>query len=234
VSDDTPWLTSGQLDTWMHLAGVIMTLPPALDAQLKRNAGLNLYEYSILVGLAQAPDRSRQLCELAQVAYGSQSRLSHAISRMEKQGWVARRDVGGAHRVAAVLTDAGYAKLVEAAPGHVREVRRLVIDVLTPEQLGQLGSISRSLLGASSPQAPALLDVALTAHVAGMTVAEEDPTAAARDLAAAEGELTAVPGDLAACAGDVTAPDDLAGCAANVTAAGDPAAAGDLAARAAV
>src|SRR3954471_15176580 len=147
----------------MLVAGVIMTLPSVLDAQLKRNAGLNLYEYSILVALARAPGRARQLCDLAQMAHGSQSRLSHAVSRMEKQGWVARRDAGGARRVEAVLTDEGYAKLVEAAPGHLSEVRRLIIDVLTPEQLDQLGSICRSLLTVSSPSAATLLDDALIA-----------------------------------------------------------------------
>ncbi len=150
----------------MLVAGVVMTLPQALDAQLKRGAGLNLYEYSILVGLARAPGRSRQLCELAHMAYGSQSRLSHAVSRMEKQGWVTRRDAGGNRHVEAVMTDAGYAKLTEAAPDHVREVRRLIIDVLTPEQLEQFGSICRSLLAVSSPQATALLDGALTALMA--------------------------------------------------------------------
>ena len=173
VSDDTPWLTPDQLRVWMHVAGVVMTLPQALDAQLKRGAGLNLYEYSILVGLARAPGRSRQLCELAQMAYGSQSRLSHAVSRMEKQGWVTRRDAGGKGHVEAVMTEAGYAKLTEAAPDHVREVRRLIIDVLTPEQLEQFGSICRSLLAVSSPQVPATLDGALTALMTGAAAAGE-------------------------------------------------------------
>ena len=39
-----------------------------------------------------------------------------------------------------VLTDAGRRTLEEAAPGHVREVRRLVVDVLSPEQFAALGA----------------------------------------------------------------------------------------------
>jgi DNA-binding MarR family transcriptional regulator len=163
VSDDAPWPSRDQLATWMHVAGVIMTLPPAIDAQLKRYSGLSFYEYSILDALSRAPNRARQLCELAQMAYGSQSRLSHAMKRMEKQGWVMRRDCAGhARGVEAVLTDEGHAKLIEAAPGHVQEVRRLVVDALTPEQLAQFGEICRSLLAVTAPNATHLLEEGLS------------------------------------------------------------------------
>lgn len=159
VSDDTPWLSADELETWKYAAGVVVTLPTAIDAQLKKDAGLNFYEYSILVLLQRSATSALQLWELAQWAHGSQSRLSHAITRMETQGWVIRRDVKGETRgVEAVLTDAGRAKLVEAAPAHVREVRRLVVDVLTPEQLAHFGEICRALLSVVSPGAPVLLE----------------------------------------------------------------------------
>lgn len=49
--------------------------------------------------------------------------------------------------VYAVLTDAGRAVLERAAPGHVALVRKLLIDVLTSEQLTTiadgLGEVSR-------------------------------------------------------------------------------------------
>jgi len=45
-----------------------------------------------------------------------------------------------------VLTDAGWATLVAAAPGHVAEVRRLVIDDLTPTQLRHLRDVGRRVL----------------------------------------------------------------------------------------
>jgi DNA-binding MarR family transcriptional regulator len=156
VTDDTPWLSPAQLTAWARLAGVIMTLPAAVDAQLKRDSGLNFFEYSILVGLAEEPERAVQLSSLAQYAFGSQSRLSHAVSRLEKQGWVTRRACCNVRAIEAVLTDEGYAKLVEAAPGHVREVRRLVIDVLSPDQIGHVDDICRALLTVTMPNAPVL------------------------------------------------------------------------------
>lgn len=48
-------------------------------------------------------------------------------------------------RVEARLTDAGLAKLEASAPGHVREARRLVVDVLTREQLAALGDAARAI-----------------------------------------------------------------------------------------
>jgi hypothetical protein len=45
-----------------------------------------------------------------------------------------------------VLTDAGFAVLAAAAPGHVEEVRANLFDQLTGEQVRQFGEICRVLL----------------------------------------------------------------------------------------
>ncbi|HWI02455.1 MAG TPA: MarR family transcriptional regulator, partial [Acidimicrobiales bacterium] len=45
----------------------------------------------------------------------------------------------------AVMTDRGFAAIESAAPGHVEGVRRYVFDVLTPEQVRQLGEISAAI-----------------------------------------------------------------------------------------
>jgi DNA-binding MarR family transcriptional regulator len=154
VSEDTRELSPDELAIWMHLTGVVMTLPGTVDAQLKRSAGINFFEFMIMMRLSRTAGRAMQLCELAQVAFGSPSRLSHAISRLEKQGWVERRSSGrGAHSVDAVLTDAGVAKLAEAMPGHLREIRRLVFDVLDPAQLSHLREISARILAVTAPDA---------------------------------------------------------------------------------
>jgi hypothetical protein len=46
----------------------------------------------------------------------------------------------------AVLTDAGYDMIVATAPGHVEEVRRLVFDALTPEQVQALDTICAAIV----------------------------------------------------------------------------------------
>lgn len=148
---DVPWLSAEQQREWRSLMGLFMDLPPALDAQLKRDAGLNAFEYQVLAALSEAPGRTLVLSDLAALARGSLSRLSHAVTRLERAGWVERRtctDRAGRHTEAR-LTPSGLARIEEAAPGHVRAVRRLVVDVLSPEQLAQLGAAARAITAAA-------------------------------------------------------------------------------------
>lgn len=49
------------------------------------------------------------------------------------------------------MTEAGWLKIQQAAPGHVREVRRLVIDTLTPDQLRVIGEAAHQVLLAIDP-----------------------------------------------------------------------------------
>lgn len=159
--DETPWLDDDQLREWASLVGLLMTLPGAIDAQLKRDACLNSFEYHVLVSLGAAPNGALPMSELAVMAQGSRSRLSHAVGRLEEAGWVERRECTEAgRRTAAHLTPAGRRKLEDAAPGHVREARRLVVDVLTPEQLAALGDAARALLRVVDPAVAEQLEAA--------------------------------------------------------------------------
>ncbi|WP_218566174.1 MarR family winged helix-turn-helix transcriptional regulator [Vallicoccus soli] len=144
---DVPWLTDEQQEHWRALMALLMTLPPALDAQIRRDGGLNTFEYHVLAALSEARARTLVLSDLAELARGSLSRLSHAVTRLERAGWVERRSCteGGGRRTEARLTPAGLEKLEQVAPGHVREVRRLVVDVLAPEQLAALADAARAV-----------------------------------------------------------------------------------------
>ena len=99
---------------------------------------------------------------LASYFGGSASRLSHAVSRLERKGWVRREVQNSEVRCTeALLTEKGFAVLAAAAPDHVREARRLVFDAIAPEQVEQLRQITRQLLGAASPEVAAALDQAI-------------------------------------------------------------------------
>jgi DNA-binding MarR family transcriptional regulator len=159
----TRWLNDDEQRTWRRLGAMTMLLPAALESQLQRDAGLTHFAYWVLAMLSEAPGRSLRMSELAALAHGSQSRLSHLVSKLEERGWVRRERVGGDGRGhVAVLTDAGYDLLVATAPSHVEEVRRLVFDALTAEQLQALDAICAAVvdrLGAtevSCPPAPAV------------------------------------------------------------------------------
>ncbi|HEY8643649.1 MAG TPA: MarR family transcriptional regulator [Candidatus Dormibacteraeota bacterium] len=117
-------------------------LPAALDSQLQREAGMSHFEFGVMAALSRQPGRTLQLKELAVVANGSLSRLSHVISRLERRGWVRRTSGTKGRAIHAELTDEGYGKLMAAGPIHFREVRRLVFDVLTPDEVKALKQVS--------------------------------------------------------------------------------------------
>lgn len=149
------WLDAEERDAWLQLVHLVAWLPAALDAQLTRDAEMTTFEYAILALLSEAPERTRTMSNLAMVANGSLSRLSHVVTRLEARGWVRRSRSADSGRVKnAVLTDEGYAKVVASAPGHVAEVRRLTIDRLTRTQLRQLAEIGRRLNGAPAAGKP--------------------------------------------------------------------------------
>jgi len=126
-----------------------MTLPGAIDSDLQRNAGLTMYEYLVLAALSEAPDRMRQMSDLANQANSSLSRLSHLISRLEKRGWVTKRPAENDRRASTVaLTDAGEKKIRSAAPGHAQLVQELVVEPLSPVQLRQLGEAAAMVVKA--------------------------------------------------------------------------------------
>ncbi|MFG2177038.1 MarR family winged helix-turn-helix transcriptional regulator [Streptomyces niveus] len=143
LGDDTPWLSATELESWVPLSGMLLGLVSALDAQLQSDAKVSFFGYLVLAGLSEAPGRTLPMSDLSILAHGSLSRLSHAVSTLEKRGWVRRSPSPENGRVTvATLTDAGYDKLVATAPGHVETVRRLVLDPIDADQLRALGQIS--------------------------------------------------------------------------------------------
>ena len=141
------WLDRSEMEAWLPLAGLIIRLPAALDAQLQRDANMSHFEFAVLARLSEAPERTLRMSTLAAFAHGSLTRLSHVTKRLESKGWVYREPCPEDGRYTnAVLTDEGFAKLAEAAPGHVEIVRSLVIDALSDEQLRQVAEVARVIL----------------------------------------------------------------------------------------
>jgi DNA-binding MarR family transcriptional regulator len=154
VKTTTRWLTAEEQRVWRQFLTACQSLFGAIDGQLLRDSGLPHGYYEILVHLSEAPDRALRMSQLAAASTFSKSRLSHAVSRLEERGIVVRVDCATDRRgQIAQLTDEGLAVLEAAAPGHVEQVRRSLIDALTPEQVRQLGEISAAMIAAASPDA---------------------------------------------------------------------------------
>lgn len=143
----TRWLTTEERELWLKLVGLSMLMPNAVEAQLKRDADINQYEYHVLAMLSEAPQMSRLMSDLAFHTNASLSRLSHVVTRLEKQGWVVRAACETDGRATNVtLTDAGFEKLKQTAPGHVEAVREMIFDAITPAQLQQLNAALQPIL----------------------------------------------------------------------------------------
>jgi DNA-binding MarR family transcriptional regulator len=143
------WLSDEQQAAWRPFVALLLRLPAVLDAQLQRDAGVTHFDYLVLSGLSEAPNRTLRMSELAATASSSLSRLSHVVSRLEAKGWVRREPCPGDGRfINAVLTEEGWQKIVATAPGHVAAVRELLINTLSGEEFAQLGTLSEKILAA--------------------------------------------------------------------------------------
>jgi len=146
MSDDTQWLTPAEKEAWTGLVSLVLLLPGRLEAPLQRAAGLTLFEYLTLSQISETSERQLRMSELAYLANGSLSRLSNVVKRFEQRGWVIRfPDPEDGRYTIVALTDAGYEKVVAAAPTHLDTVRRFVLDPLNVTDERALARIAEKL-----------------------------------------------------------------------------------------
>jgi DNA-binding MarR family transcriptional regulator len=140
-------LDADQLRAWKALVSITQLLPGALDRQLRADSRLTYSDYVVLATLSAAPESRLRMSDLAALMDFSQSRLSHAMRRIEEAQWVKREPSLEDKRVFfAVLTNAGRAVLADAAPGHDAHIRKLVFEHLTAAQVRQLGTITERIV----------------------------------------------------------------------------------------
>ncbi|MGH3275433.1 MAG: MarR family winged helix-turn-helix transcriptional regulator [Streptosporangiaceae bacterium] len=152
----TQWLSEAEQHAWRAFLSACRRLFPEMDAHLQHVAGIPHAYYEILVRLSEAPGRKLRMTQLADASTSSKSRLSHAVARLEARGWVERLACETDRRgQIAQLTDAGFSALDAAARHHVGQVRRMVFDQLSPEQVSQLASISAAIGAGAEKASPA-------------------------------------------------------------------------------
>jgi DNA-binding MarR family transcriptional regulator len=135
------------LAAWRLFLRAHAHLSRVLEGELLAAHHLPLPSYDVLVQLAEAPGRRLRMTELADRVLLSRSGLTRLVDRLEKDGLVERQacpgDARGTH---AVLTEAGLARLREASPTHLRGIQQHVTDVLSAEELDELGRLMAKLL----------------------------------------------------------------------------------------
>ncbi|GAB3764979.1 MarR family transcriptional regulator [Nocardioides ginsengisegetis] len=145
-------MTEDERAAWLRLVAVVELLPGVLDSQLRESSGLTHFEYFVLAMLSEEPERTLRMTSLAQRTNATLPRLSHVVRRLEERGMVERFPCPEDGRATnARLTSTGWDAVVAAAPGHVDNVRRHVLDPLTPAQVEQLREIGAALLTRLDP-----------------------------------------------------------------------------------
>lgn len=138
-------LNEREMIAWRTFYEMQEVLRGRLEQQLQADSGLSNADYTVLVALSEAPEGRQRAVELGRRLGWEKSRLHHQLSRMFRRGLVARHS-GDGRAIYAAITTAGRAALKAAAPRHRQQVRRLVLDRLTPQQIDQFAEISRMIL----------------------------------------------------------------------------------------
>jgi len=135
------WLSDQEQRHWRAYLEVTARLFDRVNRDLQETHNLSLADYEVLATLAEAPGRRLRMTTLAEHTHSSKSRLSHAVTRLERTGLVRRVNCPTDKRGwFAELTELGQQRLEEAAPDHVQSVRDNLVDVLTGAELTAVGS----------------------------------------------------------------------------------------------
>jgi DNA-binding MarR family transcriptional regulator len=133
------WLSAPEQRAWRAFIGLHRELTARLNRQLQAESGLSLSDYEVLVVLSESADGRMRPFELCDFLQWEQSRLSHHIRRMEARGLVSREGCTGDGRGAfVVLSPAGRTAIEAAAPSHAAQVRELLFDDMSDEQVAVL------------------------------------------------------------------------------------------------
>jgi DNA-binding MarR family transcriptional regulator len=147
MTSDTPWLSAQEERLWRGWLTLNAELSATLQRELQDDSGLSMPDFDVLVHLTDSPEGRVRVTELARLLYWERSRVSHHVTRMERRGLVERTECAEDGRGAFIaVTPAGRAAIEQAAPGHVRAVRRLMFDALSKEEVDRLGTAIDKML----------------------------------------------------------------------------------------
>lgn len=153
------WLSEAEARAWRGFQTMSSRLEAELHRSLFHATGLSISDYKVLVHLTEAPEGALRAFELGAVLQWEKSRLSHHLRRMESRGLVERRVCETDGRgVWATITRKGRSAIEAAAPHHVEDARRLLIDQLSAAQVEALAEISEKVLAGLPTAAPSCDD----------------------------------------------------------------------------
>ncbi|MFJ3956057.1 MarR family winged helix-turn-helix transcriptional regulator [Arthrobacter sp. NPDC090010] len=138
--------TQEQLHTWRDYIETAEALQSRLAARFLSETTLSAGDYQVLLVLSEAERKTLRSSELAASVGWERSRLSHHLGRMEKRELIRRSSCSdAAHGIDVQATEAGLSAFRTASVPHLRAVRELFLEALSPEQLAQAAGLTRAL-----------------------------------------------------------------------------------------
>lgn len=147
--NDLVWLDPEEQRLFRAFSRSTRRLFVQFDRDLERDVNMPRTYFEILWLLHNAPGQALRMSDLADATGSQPSRITHAVSRLEKAGQV-RRELCTDDRRGwfTVLTEEGLEALQAAAPVYAQTIRRRLFEPLSPEQRQQLAGIGETLLAA--------------------------------------------------------------------------------------
>jgi DNA-binding MarR family transcriptional regulator len=131
-----PELKPEELRAWRAFLDAQASILRRLEAELVAEEGLTLAEYDVLVQLGVAGDRRLRMTELSERVRLSRSGLTRLVDRLVEAGLVTRGHCDSDRRgTFAILTPAGFDRVGQAGPVHLRGVSKHFAQRLSPAQL---------------------------------------------------------------------------------------------------
>jgi DNA-binding MarR family transcriptional regulator len=141
------WLDAREDRAWRAFMHAHHQLTVCLNRLLLQDSGLSGADFEILAVLSGLPEGRMPAQEMGTLLRWEKSRLSHQVRRMQEQGLVAREPNPADGRSAMIcLLPAGRRAIEDAAPQHVRNVRRHFIDLFTPAELDTFAALNERVL----------------------------------------------------------------------------------------
>jgi MarR family 2-MHQ and catechol resistance regulon transcriptional repressor len=126
-----------------------------LSASLVASHGLTINDYGTLLLLSRAGEEGMRRIDLANELQLSPSGITRLLDRLEDQGLVGKGACKSDARVSyAILTEAGLAKLRDAAPEHIEDIERRLAAVLSVAEMKTLSDLLGRLGGTSETCTP--------------------------------------------------------------------------------
>jgi DNA-binding MarR family transcriptional regulator len=145
VERDVRHLERRELLPWRGVLEVQAVLLPALEAELRQQAGLTLSEFDVLYQLWRMPDKRRRMIDLARAVLVTPGGVTRIVDRLEDRGLVRRLSTTGRQAVVTTLTDRGERELQAAMDVHFDGVRQMFVRHLTDADIDRMIAVWRRI-----------------------------------------------------------------------------------------